>query len=802
MDIAKMHFLRQIVPCLPQLRIQHIVQPRAPLREPSRSSLRSSTSCISSESPHLRPLLGIPSCGSVAHLRILHNNDMKVSGRFHHCLPNSSNSAYRTRAHVWIVHNNDREVLQFNKNEVPSQLSGRFHQCFPNSSLRAYRSKCHVGIVRNSNRKVLPFDKSAFPSQFSGGFHQCLRNQSVRAYRSSSGLQVCGVLSSVVEAHERTLQPAGPLGEVHGAHSNSDPIQNEEAEGVVTEDVAKLRALLHLWDIWDIKEDKGIDYYELLTLADYLERLGLDIYFRQEIKSILDGVFKMWTHSSRSLSETASLLGDLQSVALAFFLLRSHEYDIQPSIFQLYKREDGKFYKRPSTQVADGDNVELSASNADVADLLNLLRASDLRFRSDEVLEDAYKFASTTLQGLLIGGGEGTELTEKTAAEARYRLKFPWAINLRMHETRQTILNFQAERFIPSDKVSSKVLSLMLSTATQLVNESLLRFQQEIQALETWNKESGLADVNVRSNMVILPAYLGMAYDMPQARFAYAREVYAKLIYFFIVLDDLFDVGASMDHLVVFNDAVRKWDPSVLEKLPEDQGPMPMKVIYKAMYDVTESWASQSSLWYGRDLLQTFIDHWMVRLEVFMNERKWLETGYKLNSDEFVHEFAKWSFSTETAVPLTYYSIPPGGKVGPSFFETRPDMETSFAIAKTGRFFNDARSYKFEKLTESQGKREFVHILMEENSQFTEKDAVQQAEQYAETALQETTQEFLSSGITHPDFRAALLSHFKQIILLYYFVDGLRNHDHVVATCKLMEPIPNLFLENCNRFRD
>lgn len=45
----------------------------------------------------------------------------------------------------------------------------------------------------------------------------------------------------------------------------------------------------------------------------------------------------------------------------------------------------------------------------------------------------------------------------------------------------------------------------------------------------------------------------------------------------------------------------------LLEKLPKDQGPMSLRVIYGELYNLTKSWARQSSIWHGRDLLDTFI---------------------------------------------------------------------------------------------------------------------------------------------------------------------------------------------------
>lgn len=62
----------------------------------------------------------------------------------------------------------------------------------------------------------------------------------------------------------------------------------QEAEDVVRVPIGNLRALLRLWDI-----DNKTNYHELLAVADYLERLGLDVYFREEVTAILQRVFRL-----------------------------------------------------------------------------------------------------------------------------------------------------------------------------------------------------------------------------------------------------------------------------------------------------------------------------------------------------------------------------------------------------------------------------------------------------------------------------------------------------------------------------
>ncbi|CAM6099715.1 unnamed protein product [Calypogeia fissa] len=577
-----------------------------------------------------------------------------------------------------------------------------------------------------------------------------LHGSSTKAKRSDS--QKCQVLSTAIEAHLLTQIQAAPT-QVHRDRSDPEPPRNEEAEGVFQAPVENLRALLRLWDIDNDKTSN----YELLAVADYLERFGLDIYFRQEVKAILDRVFRIW--SENSYSKTAAILGDLQVVGLAFYLLRSHEYNVQPSIFQLYRAEDGSFCKKP----VQGSGHK-APPRADVKDLVNLLRASDLKFRRDVILRDAFKFASTALTGLLDGANGAAKeppLSQKMSEEVNYRLSYPWAINFRMLETRQSVLNTEVEsvaaRF-SSPRLSTAVVSLMVSTATQMFNHYHSVFQQEIDDVRRWYKESGCADVNGRPAMILLPFHLAFAYDMPQAKYAYSRNVCAKAAYLLTVQDDLFEGPSAyaMEEILIFMEAFKKFDPSILEKIPniQDEKYKAMRTIYQAMYDLTLIWAPETSRWYGRDFLRTWIDTWMIRLEVYLNEKIWVEENYKFTIEEYIEE---------------------------------PDLEALFAMSIAGRYLNDARSHEFER---EENRPDYIKLLMEQTPGLTEEEAVRKADEMAVSAVEETTEAILRSGIPYSEVTQILLLVFRASILMYSTVDGLRVPAWILG--KLVDPLPPL----------
>lgn len=78
---------------------------------------------------------------------------------------------------------------------------------------------------------------------------------------------------------------------------------------------------------------------------------------------------------------------------------------------------------------------------------------------------------------------------------------------------------------------------------------------------------------------------VGLVYDAQNINF---RKWMTKVIALILVIDDVYDVYGSVQELEHFTNAVDRWDPKEIEKLPEC-----MKICFQELYNTTNEIASE-----------------------------------------------------------------------------------------------------------------------------------------------------------------------------------------------------------------
>ncbi|KVH94410.1 Terpene synthase, metal-binding domain-containing protein [Cynara cardunculus var. scolymus] len=135
-----------------------------------------------------------------------------------------------------------------------------------------------------------------------------------------------------------------------------------------------------------------LDLFEHIWVVDRLQRLGISRYFKSEIEDCVQYIYR---------------------------LLRMHGYEISPDVFQQFEK-DGKFvcFVGQTTQATTG--------------MFNLLRASQVLFPREKILDDAKKFSYNYLKEKQ----STNELLDKwiiakdLPGEVGYALDVPWMGNV------------------------------------------------------------------------------------------------------------------------------------------------------------------------------------------------------------------------------------------------------------------------------------------------------------------------------------------------------------------------------------
>ncbi|XP_023539491.1 (-)-germacrene D synthase-like [Cucurbita pepo subsp. pepo] len=387
---------------------------------------------------------------------------------------------------------------------------------------------------------------------------------------------------------------------------------------------------------------------EKLRLIDSIQRLGLSHHFQLEINETL-----------QLLQSSSDDDDDIYNIALKFRLLRQEGYSISSEIFNKFINEEGEFKE---------------SIVKDKSGILSLYEASHLRMNGEYTLDKALRFTTTHLQEMAMD--ESSPLVD----EAKHALKWPIYKTVPRLMTKHYISVHQKD---PPNSVLLTFAKLDYTTSQKL-------YQKELGQHARWWKQLNLIERLSFARDRAVESYfwaLGVYYE---PNYSVGRMILAKIIALATVLDDMYDVYATLDELDLFTEAIERWDTNCMEKLPEY-----MKIFYEVILKTYEEFEEDMS----KDIINYAINYakeaFKRQCRVYFMEAKWYHEGYVPSMEEYMKV---------SIVSTCYYLFAPISFLGMGvaaseeafkWVESDPMMLKASGII--GRLMNDITSHKFDQ---------------------------------------------------------------------------------------------------------
>uniref|UniRef100_A0A7N0V1R2 Terpene synthase metal-binding domain-containing protein n=1 Tax=Kalanchoe fedtschenkoi TaxID=63787 RepID=A0A7N0V1R2_KALFE len=154
--------------------------------------------------------------------------------------------------------------------------------------------------------------------------------------------------------------------------------------------------------------------------------------------------------------------------------------------------------------------------------------------------------------------------------------------------------------------------------------------KMEAQQFFTWWNNTGLAKEMKLARDQPMKWYIHSAVASDPSH-SQLRVNLAKIVSLVYIIDDIFDVYGSLDNLIVFTEAVKRWDYAEAEQLPHY-----MKSCLRVLFDTTEEFANEIHQAHGFNPISYLQKVWANLFDAFLVEAKWFASKHLPLSDEYL----------------------------------------------------------------------------------------------------------------------------------------------------------------------
>ncbi|XVF77255.1 hypothetical protein PTKIN_Ptkin14bG0028500 [Pterospermum kingtungense] len=479
-----------------------------------------------------------------------------------------------------------------------------------------------------------------------------------------------------------------------------------------------------------------------LSFIDAVQRLGVSYYFEKEIEDALETIY----HDSNDVEN------DLYTIALRFRLLREHGFHVSCEAFNKFKDGEGNFK---------------STLTSDVRGLLELYEACYLRVHGEDILDEAIAFTTSHL----------------TLAAATLDCPLSEQVNHALKQSiRRGLPRVEARRYISIYQDLESPNKALLEFAKIDFNFLQHLHREELSEISRWWKDLDFARKLPYARDRVVECYFWSMGVFFEPQYSLGRKFLAKVTAMTSTVDDTYDSYGTYDKLIVYTDAIQRWDIKSKDQLPDY-----MKISYKALLDVYEE--MKQLLPEERRYRVEHARKEIIRLaQGYMLEAQWTHKNYKPTFEEF-----KANALLTTGYPmLTITSfVGMGDVVTPETFKWAiNDPKIIKASTIICRLMDDIAEHKFEQKREDEFSN--IECYMEQFG-VSAQEAYDEFNKHIESSWKDMNEEFLKPTAMPAPVLNRSLNLARAMDVFYKDGDGYTHVGKVtkgVINSLLLNPVP------------
>ncbi|GMP75113.1 hypothetical protein CsSME_00032317 [Camellia sinensis var. sinensis] len=298
--------------------------------------------------------------------------------------------------------------------------------------------------------------------------------------------------------------------------------------------------------------------------------------------------------------------------------------------------------------------------------------SEDIRgIEGEDILDQAADFSAQQLNGWL------THLDNHHQAKV--------ISNTLRHPQHKSLAKFMAKNFL-SD-YNGPNANVLQELAKIDFNMSPSMYQKEMLQVSKWWKSEGLGNELKYARNQPLKWYLWSMATLTDPSLSEQRVELTKPISLVYIIDDIFDVYGKLEELILFTEAVNRWELAAVNELPGY-----MKICFKVLHDSTNEIAYGVHKKYGWNPIDSLRRTWAILCNAFLEEAKWFASGQLPKAEEYLKNGIVSSGVPAVLVHMFFLLGHGMNKESVDFIIDNPDIITSTATIL--RLWDDLGSAK------------------------------------------------------------------------------------------------------------